>query len=125
MLRQQHEYIIIIIQCHVHVYVTNSGMKSYRRSFSIYMTGRQEDSLMYFLSSGIIADSSVKFKKQKKGDKSEGVSQDLAQLRAALSGEELRERVTQPVKETLSAGKSLLDAGQRFSRWISGLIKSA
>ena len=100
-------------------------MKSYRRSFSIYMTGRQEDSLMYFLSSGIIADSSVKFKKQKKGDKSEGVSQDLAQLRAALSGEELRERVTQPVKETLSAGKSLLDAGQRFSRWISGLIKSA
>ena len=83
---------------------------------------------MHFLSLGIIADSSVKVKKQKKqkkGDKSEGVSQDLAQLRAALSGEVLKDRVTQPVKETFSAGKSLLDAGQRFSRWISGLIKSA
>ena len=64
-------------------------------------------------------------KKQKKGDESEGVSWDLALLRAALLGEELRERVTQPVKETLSAGEILLGAGQRLSRWISSFVKSA
>ena len=56
---------------------------------------------------------------------SEGVSQDLALVRAALLGEELRERVTQPVKETLSAGSMVLDAGQRLSGWIASLIKAS
>ena len=78
---------------------------------------------------GVIADPSVKVskkqKKLKKGDKSEGVSGDLTRLRAALLGEELRERVIQPVKETLSAGKMLMGAGQRLSRWIGSLVKTA
>ena len=46
-------------------------------------------------------------------------------LRATLSEEELRERVTQPMKETLSAGKAILDAGQRLSGWIGSLVDTS
>ena len=67
----------------------------------------------------------MKVGKKQKGDKSEGVSQDLAMLREALLEEELRERMIEPVKETLAAGKSLLDTAHRLSRRISSVIKSA
>ena len=64
-------------------------------------------------------------KKQKKGDESKGVSQELALLRTALLEEELTEMVTQPMKETLSAGKAILDAGQRLSGWIGSLVDAS
>ena len=41
-----------------------------------------------------------------------------------MEEEELSERLTQPLKETLSAGKVLLDAGQRLSGWIGSHIKT-
>ena len=53
------------------------------------------------------------------------MSQEVALLRSDLVGEELKEKVTQPVKETLSAGKAFLDAGQRISGWIGSLVKAS
>ena len=48
----------------------------------------------------------------------------ISRLRAQLMGEEVREAVTGPVKETLTAGKALVNLGQRLSSWVSSLIKS-
>lgn len=48
----------------------------------------------------------------------------ISQLRSHLLGEEVKEAVIKPVKETMSAGKALLNVGQRFSTWISSLVKS-
>ena len=48
----------------------------------------------------------------------------IAQLRSSLRGEEVKEVVTRPVKETLSAGKALLGIGERFSSWVTSIIKS-
>lgn len=48
----------------------------------------------------------------------------IPQLRSRLLGEEVKEAAVKPVKETMSAGKALLNMGQRFSTWISSLVKS-
>ena len=48
----------------------------------------------------------------------------VARLRARLLGEEVKEVVTAPVKETLTAGKAMLQLGQRLSSWVSSLVKS-
>ena len=48
----------------------------------------------------------------------------IAQLRSWLRGEEVKDVVTKPVKETLSAGKALLGMGQRFSSWVTSIVKS-
>ena len=48
----------------------------------------------------------------------------LQELRQLLTREELSEAVTKPLKETMSAGKSLLSLGQRFSNWMGKLIKA-
>ena len=48
----------------------------------------------------------------------------ISQLRAHLLGEEVKVAVVTPVKETVSAGKALLNMGQRFSSWITSLVKS-
>ena len=48
----------------------------------------------------------------------------IAQLRSWLRGEEAKEVVTKPVKETLSAGKSMLSMGQKFSSWVASIVKS-
>ena len=48
----------------------------------------------------------------------------ISQLRSHLLGEEVREAVVRPVKETVSAGKALINMGQRFSSWVTSLVKS-
>ena len=52
------------------------------------------------------------------------VSTKIAKLRSEMEREEFKMAVTEPVKETVSAGKSLLGLGQKFSSWLSSLIKS-
>ena len=74
-----------------------------------------------------IADEAIKTskKKPKKGQTVEDpVKMEIDKLRSELTGEEIKVAVTQPVKETISAGKSLLGLGQRFGSWLGSLIKS-
>ena len=52
------------------------------------------------------------------------VKMEVDKLRSELTGEEIKVAVTQPVKETISAGKSLLGLGQKFGSWLGSLIKS-
>ena len=64
-------------------------------------------------------------KKSKKGQTIiDPVKMEIDRLRSELTGEEIKIAVTQPVKETVSAGKSLLGLGQRFGSWLGSLIKS-
>ena len=64
-------------------------------------------------------------KKPKKGQTvKDPVKVEIDKLRSELTGEEIKVAVTQPVKETISAGKSLLGLGQRFGSWLGSLIKS-
>ena len=48
----------------------------------------------------------------------------ISQLRARLLGEEVKMAVVTPVKETVSAGKALLNMGQRLSSWVASLASS-
>ena len=79
-------------------------------------------------STDVVAHKEVKLRKHRsrgKKSKKQGEEADVvSQLRARLLGEEVKVAVTAPVKETLSAGKALLNMGQRFSSWVSSLIKS-
>ena len=79
-------------------------------------------------STDVVADKEVKLgKRRSRGKKSKKQREEadvVSQLRARLLGEEVKVAVTAPVKETLSAGKALLNMGQRFSSWVSSLIKS-
>ena len=64
-------------------------------------------------------------RKSKKQPKLDGdISVAISQLRSHLLGEEMKEAVVRPMKETVSAGKALLNMGQRFSSWVSSLVKS-
>jgi hypothetical protein len=63
-----------------------------------------------------------KKKKQPKLDADMTVA--ISQLRARLLGEEVKMAVVAPVKETVSAGKALLNMGQRLSTWVTSLVKS-
>ena len=79
----------------------------------------------------VVADKEVKQgkrrsrgKKSKKGEEAGDVATMVSQLRTHLLGEEVKVAVTAPVKETVSAGKALINMGQRFSSWVSSLIKS-
>ena len=76
----------------------------------------------------VVADKEVKQgrrrsrgKKSKKGEEAGDVATMVSQLRTHLLGEEVKVAVTAPVKET---GRALLNMGQRFSSWISSLVKS-
>jgi len=60
-------------------------------------------------------------RKNKKNKLDEDVTTAIAQLRSQLLGEEIREVVTAPVKETMSAGKALLE---RLTSWVTSFIKS-
>ena len=42
----------------------------------------------------------------------------ISKLRSELTGEEIKQVVTQPIKETVTAGKSLLGLGQRIGSWF-------
>lgn len=48
----------------------------------------------------------------------------LQELRHLLASEEISEAISKPLKETVSAGKSLLSLGQRFSNWMGKLIRT-
>ena len=48
----------------------------------------------------------------------------LPELRSILTRVELTEAVTKPLQETVSAGKSLLDVGQRFGGWMRRLFSA-
>ena len=63
-------------------------------------------------------------KKHKKGPAvKDPARMEIDKLHSELAGEEIKVAVTQPVKETISAGKSLLGLGQRFGSWLGSLIK--
>ena len=73
----------------------------------------------------IIDEGMLSKKKPKKGQTVEDpVRMEIDKLRSELTSEEIKVAVTQPVKETISAGKSLLGLGQRFGSWLGSLIKS-
>ena len=78
----------------------------------------------------MIADKEVslgKHRSKKRGKKAKldkDTATAIVQLRSWLRGEEVKEVVTKPVKETLSAGKSLLSMGQKFSSWVASIVKS-
>ena len=88
--------------------------------------------LFIFLLTVVLADKEVgqqstrrskkKSKKQPKLDPDMTVA--ISQLRAHLLGEEVKMAVVTPVKETVSAGKALLNMGQRLSSWVASLVKS-
>ena len=46
----------------------------------------------------------------------------ITQLQAALFQEEIAEEILKPVKETVSAGKSLFGWGRSFTNWMSRLV---
>ena len=48
----------------------------------------------------------------------------LPELQSILTRVELTETITKPIKETVSAGKSLLDVGQRFGGWMRRLFSA-
>ena len=48
----------------------------------------------------------------------------LQKLRSTLDKNELTTAIVMPIKETVTAGKSLLQAGQSFSNWLSKLVSS-
>ncbi len=54
----------------------------------------------------------------------ERVRREIATLRLTLVGEEVRGTVTQPLKETVTAGRSLLELGQRMAGWIGGMVST-
>ena len=45
-------------------------------------------------------------------------------VRTKLQAAELKETVTGPMKETVSAGKSLVKAGHALASWLGRLVKS-
>ena len=62
--------------------------------------------------------------KGKKAKKDADMTTSASRLRAFLQGEEVKEAVVAPVKETVSAGKAVINMGQRFSSWLASLVKS-
>ena len=49
----------------------------------------------------------------------------LPELRSILTNIELTDTITKPIKETVSAGQSLLGMGQRFGGWMKSLFTSS
>ena len=48
----------------------------------------------------------------------------IEDVRTKLQAAELKETVTGPMKETVSAGKSLVKAGHALASWLGRLVKS-
>ena len=46
----------------------------------------------------------------------------IERVRSELAGEEFKIAVTQPVKETVAAGKSIIGFGARLGQWFSSLV---
>ena len=63
-------------------------------------------------------------KKMQATDHEDLVKTRIAQLHSELTKEEYKSAVSQPIKETINAGKSLLNLGQRFGSWLGSLVKS-
>ena len=80
------------------------------------------------VSAGVIADPGFKTKgksKKKKNQENEaGVKGAISELRGKLLGEEVKEVVVRPVKETMTAGKALLGLGHRLTHWVGGLVRA-
>ena len=57
-------------------------------------------------------------------DHEDPVKARISQLHSELTKEEYKSAVSQPIKETVTAGKSLLNLGQRFDSWLGSLVKS-
>ena len=77
--------------------------------------------------SDVIADPGFKIKgksKKKQNPEETGVKGGISMLRRELMGEEVKEVVVTPVKETVTAGKALLGLGQRLTHWIGGLVRA-
>ena len=56
--------------------------------------------------------------------KSKGTKVSIGRVRSELAGEELKMAITQPVKESVTAGKAIIGLGARVGRWFSSLIKA-
>ncbi len=69
----------------------------------------------------VITDKSqAKTETQKKSKLTNKVNSE--RVRSELAGEEVKMAVTQPVKETVSAGKAVIGLGARLGRWFSSLV---
>ena len=80
--------------------------------------------MYYFIYLQVLLCAVVVADDDKQKSKKDPVNMKVNKLRSELSGYEFKMAITQPVKETLSAGKSLLSLGQRFSGWLRSLVKS-
>lgn len=46
------------------------------------------------------------------------------QLKSVLLSDELKEEIMKPIKETASAGKSIVNLGRSLANWVSKLVSS-
>ena len=53
-----------------------------------------------------------------------GMKKSIAAVKTKLLAAELKESVTGPMKETVSAGQSLVKAGHTLAQWLGRLMKS-
>ena len=53
-----------------------------------------------------------------------GMKKGIEDVKTKLLAAELEETITGPMKETVSAGKSLVKAGHALARWLGRLVKS-
>ena len=101
-----------------------------KTSFVSWYFCSKENTRLYNISADVLANMDVSQgkrkskRKNKKNKLDEDVATAIAQLRSRLLGEEIKEVVTAPVKETMSVGKSLLGMGQRLTSWVTSFIKS-
>ncbi len=72
----------------------------------------------------IVTDAMIKESEGKKKRKKKLNVNGFNQLKSALTMEEKNKILTHPIKETFAAGKTLMNVGQRFSRWITSLGRS-
>ena len=52
-----------------------------------------------------------------------GIKNGIAEVEAKLLAGELTENIARPVKETLSAGKTIIKAGHTFIKWFQRHVK--
>ena len=56
--------------------------------------------------------------------KNKGNKVSIGRVRSELASEELKVAITQPVKESVTAGKAVIGLGARVGRWFSSLMKA-
>ncbi len=74
---------------------------------------------LFFLYLVVITDKSQAETKTRTKPTNKG---NIERVRSELAGEEFKMAVTQPVKETVAAGKAIIGFGVRLGQWFSSLV---